>query len=99
MPSRNEAAGLVIDEARSLGVPVLSTKTVAAEETLAQHQCGWVCENTDAGIYDGLKRLLQEPEIIREKAADLRGMPCNNDLPTAQFCAMLMGEGKKKDNE
>ena len=99
LPSRNEAAGLVIDEARSLGVPVLSTKTVAAEETLAQHQCGWVCENTDAGIYDGLKRLLQEPEIIREKAADLRGMPCNNDLPTAQFCAMLMGEGKKKDNE
>ncbi len=89
LPSRNEAAGLVIDEARSLNVPVLSTKTVAAEETLGFHNCGWVCENSDEGIYEALKRLLSTPHILRDKRADLSMKACNNAIPIRQFCDML----------
>ena len=89
LPSRHEAAGLVIDEARSLNVPVLSTKTVAAEETLLLHNCGWVCENSDEGIYEGLKRLLCEPALIEEKRKELQRIKCNNDIPVGQFRKML----------
>ena len=89
LPSRNEAAGLVIDEARCLGVPVLSTRTVAAEETIAQHNCGWVCDNSDEGLYSGVKGLLDNFESVIEKSAMLREMQADNSIPIRQFHAML----------
>lgn len=89
LPSRHEAAGLVIDEARCLNVPVLSTKTVAAEETLGMHDCGWVCDNSDEGIYKGLKDLLCNPDKIKQKSEQLAQIECNNNIPTTQFCEML----------
>lgn len=89
LPSRNEAAGLVIDEARSLNVPVLSTRTVAAEETIGIHDCGWVCENSEDGIYDALKNLLINVDVIKEKKQQLKSVECNNDIPVKQFCEML----------
>ena len=89
LPSRNEAAGLVIDEARSLGVPVLSTRTVAAEETIGLHNCGWVCDNSDEGIYEGVKKLLDDRDIIKEKMSELKKMTADNAVPAGQFRKML----------
>lgn len=89
LPSRNEAAGLVIDEARALGVPVLSTKTVAAEETLAQHDCGWVCENSDDGLYNGIAKLLDDFSVVEQKHSILKRTHADNSIPIAQFAAML----------
>lgn len=89
LPSRNEAAGLVIDEARALGVPVLSTKTVAAEETIAQHDCGWVCDNSEDGLLDGIQKLLDNSSMIKDKRALLKEMHADNSIPAAQFAAML----------
>lgn len=96
LPSRHEAAGLVIDEARSLNVPVLSTKTVAAEETLQLHNCGWICENSEEGIYKGLKRLLSCPQLLQEKKVKLQSQECNNNIPVEQFMNMLNGEKQKR---
>lgn len=92
LPSRHEAAGLVIDEARCLNVPVLSTKTVAAEETLGMHDCGWVCENSEEGLYEGLKDLLCNPQKIKQKSEQLSKTECNNDIPITQFCEMLKNQ-------
>lgn len=89
LPSRNEAAGLVIDEARSLGVSVLSTETVAAKETISLHDCGWVCENSDQGLYDGIKNLLDNFSTVEEKNAELRVSIANNSIPVNQFMEML----------
>ncbi len=89
LPSRNEAAGLVIDEARSLAVPVLSTKTVAAEETIALHNCGWVCENSAEGLYEGIKNLLDNFNVVEEKRAILKETTADNSIPISQFEAML----------
>lgn len=91
LPSRNEAAGLVIDEARSLGVPVLSTRTIAAEETLSLHSCGWVCDNSEEGIYDGIKTLLDDSLIIKTKKAELKGKKANNSIPSSQFAQAILG--------
>ena len=92
LPSRNEAAGLVIDEARALGVPVLSTRTIAAEETLSLHDCGWVCENSEEGIYDGVQKLLDNLSIIRTKKVELKEKKANNSIPSAQFAAAILGQ-------
>ncbi len=92
LPSRHEAAGLVIDEARCLNVPVLSTKTIAAEETIGLHDCGWVCENSDEGIYEGLKDLLNSKDKIKKKSEQLSQIECNNNIPVTQFCEMLKAQ-------
>ena len=80
---------MVIDEARSLGVPVLSTRTVAAEETIEQHNCGWVCDNSDDGLYDGVKKLLDNFDLVTEKSTELRQGKADNAIPVGQFRAML----------
>ena len=90
LPSRNEAAGLVIDESRSLFVPVLSTKTVAAEETIEQHDCGWVCENSDDGLYEGLKKVLNDTSVIEKKRTALKRSRASNALPAAAFSASVI---------
>ena len=89
LPSRNEAAGLVIDESRALGVPILSTKTVAAEEILSQHSCGWVCDNSEKGLYEGIKQLFDNTFIIKEKRKELKKKHADNSIPVSQFITML----------
>ncbi len=98
LPSRNEAAGLVIDEARALGVPVLSTRTVAAEETLAQHDCGWVCENSDEGLYEGIKKLFDEFSVVKNKGELLKKAHADNSIPISQFSSMLEDNVKGRKN-
>ena len=43
--SYHEAAPMVIDEARSLGLPVLTVKTTSSFDMVEATCCGWVCEN------------------------------------------------------
>lgn len=63
--SYHEAAPMVIDEARCLGLPVLSTATTSAQEMILDRDCGWVCDNDQSSLnmtltsvlknYDGLQ--------------------------------------------
>ena len=62
--SYHEAAPLVIDEALSLGVPVLSTSTTSSDDMILQRNCGWVCENSQEGINDALFNILSNPQEL-----------------------------------
>ncbi len=50
VPSYNEAAPMVFDEARIFGTPIFTTDTTSAAETVAQTHSGIVCKNTDESI-------------------------------------------------
>lgn len=67
IPSKNEAAPLVIGEAVSLGTPVLSTETSSAHEMISDRGIGWVCENTEKGMANALSELLCSPALLNEK--------------------------------
>ncbi len=54
LPSFHEAAPMVFDEAFTLGVPVLTTKTLSANEMIEDRKIGLVCENNEEAIYDML---------------------------------------------
>ncbi|QUC68212.1 glycosyltransferase [Aristaeella hokkaidonensis] len=54
VPSFHEAAPLVFDEAIILGIPVLTTNTLSAEEMIKKHNYGLVCDNTDEAILEML---------------------------------------------
>ena len=78
IPSFSEAAPMVIGEAASLGTPVLSTRTSSAEEMIVRPGYGWVCDNTQAGITEGLGRLLANPEILRDQRESMKQMVFTN---------------------
>ena len=70
LPSYHESYGLVLVESMIVGVPVLSTATCAAEEIVGD--LGFVCENSEEGIYSTLKSLLQNTNEIELKKQKLR---------------------------
>lgn len=85
IPSFSEAAPMVIGEAASLGTPVLSTRTSSAEEMIVRTGCGWVCDNTQPGITEGLERLLANPGILKNCRESMKQMVFTNADAIAEF--------------
>lgn len=85
IPSLSEAAPLVIEEAASLGTPVLSTKTASADEMITQRGLGWVCENSAAGIARQLLELLDNPALLSETRAQMQDVVFSNQTAMEQF--------------
>ena len=92
LPSVHDAAPQVINEARSLGVPALSTDTISAKEVIGNNSCGWVCENSEDGIYEGLKGILSDISVVRNKIKELKSVICNNDVAKKQFDDIIKKE-------
>lgn len=64
--SKYEAAPMVIGEAQILGIPVVSTETLSSREQIDDGKNGFVCDNSEEGIFDMLCGLLKKPEMIKE---------------------------------
>ena len=79
LPSYHEAAPMVFGEARTLGVPVLTTDTLSARELVESCGGGLVCENRDDAIYEMLCRALKQQDTFLKV-----GKP-SNELALAQF--------------
>ena len=62
LPSYREAAPMVYAESFLSGTPVLSTNTTSAKELVGKY--GFICENTDDGIYSALLNLLDDKTQI-----------------------------------
>ena len=71
--SHTEGLSTAVTEAVILGVPCVSTEVSGAKEILGENdEYGLVVPNSSDGIYDGIKRLLDNPEMLehyREKAS------------------------------
>ena len=64
--SAYEGYGIVIDEARILNIPVISTDVADAKEIMNEGY-GILCENSDDGVYNGMKKFLDEGYLITNK--------------------------------
>ena len=85
IPSYEEAAPMVIDEAASLNTPILSTRTSSAEDMVSSRQLGWVCENSTEGITSKLKYLIETPEMLIEQKRKMSQTIYNNDEAIMKF--------------
>ena len=75
-PSHREGFSTAVTEALIVGTPVVSTNCSGAKELLGEHdEYGIVVENSEEGIYQGMKRMLSDPELLAhyKKQAKLRG--------------------------
>ena len=71
--SRREGFSTAVTESLIVGTPVVSTDCSGARELLGeQNEYGIVVENSEDGIYEGMKKMLSAPENLayyKEKAA------------------------------
>lgn len=64
--SRKEGFSTAVTEALILGLPVVSTRCSGAEELLGRKdEYGIVVDNSEEGIYEGLKRMIESEELRR----------------------------------
>lgn len=75
VPSRFEGLSTVVTEALILGKPVVTTPCSGMRELLGDSEYGLITGDNAEGIYQGMKRILENPELrlsFAEKAA-IRG--------------------------
>ncbi|CDH47312.1 glycosyltransferase [Candidatus Contendibacter odensensis] len=70
--SRTETQGLVLLEAMSLGVPVVSTAVMGTRDILAANQGALVAEENVAGFATQVRRVLDDAELRRRLCAEGR---------------------------
>lgn len=79
VPSYNEGAPMVFSEAQCLKLPVITTETSSAREFVTDKDIGIVCENTDDAIYDAIKYVLDNPDVIDDFKKTLQAIPIVNE--------------------
>lgn len=90
--SRREGFSTAVSEALVMGIPVISTNCSGAKELLGENnEYGIVTDNNEEALYEGIKHLLDNPELLehyREKAKE-RGSFFNTDTTVKAVEKML----------
>lgn len=90
LPSIHEAAPMVIDEAKIIGTPVLSTRNPSSDEQIKANKEGIILDNTKNGIYEGIKEVLDNENIIKDiKNNYERDKLYENNTAKKQFIYMI----------
>lgn len=89
LTSYHEAAPMVIDEARCLGVPILSTEITSTKEMVTEAQAGWVCDNDQTAIDTALCRVLADRDGLAAVKHRLLATPMDNHVALEQFSAAV----------
>lgn len=91
LTSYHEAAPMVIEEARCLGLPVLTTRTTSSDEMVLEANCGWVCENDHKAITESLLALVENKDRLRRMKQSLQAGAMDNSAALEQFAALTEG--------
>ncbi len=71
LSSYSEGYGNVLIESMILKVPVLSTNVTSISKIITKKNYGFCVENSLEGIYEGLKKILKDPECLLQKKKNL----------------------------
>ena len=66
LSSRDESFSLVVGESLIVGTPVLATDCSGVREWLCDGAYGMVLENSSEGIYEGLRAVMENPELLHQ---------------------------------
>ena len=73
--SLSEGYSTAVTEALILGLPVVTTDCSGMAELLKGGECGLITRNTEDALYEGIKKLLNDPELLEQykQKAETRG--------------------------
>lgn len=85
-PSRYEGLSTVVTEGLILGKAIVTTQCSGMKELLGDSEYGIVTENSEQGLYYGMKKLLDAPGIICDmsKRAKLRGKMLRKEITVGE---------------
>lgn len=75
--SYSEGFSTAVTEALIVGTPIVTTKVSGMEEILGEDEYGIIVKNEEEALYQGIKKLLAEPELLaqyRRKATERGGI-------------------------
>lgn len=68
-----EGYSTAVSEAVVLSVPVVTTECSGMREIFGNEECGIICENSDDGLFEAMKKVLDEPSLLEKfKSAEKR---------------------------
>ena len=82
---------MVIDEAVSLGLPVLTVRTTSSEEMVTARCAGWVCDNDQAALNEALLAVVSDAGALETVKNSLRKRTVDNTIAAEAF-RRLIGE-------
>jgi glycosyltransferase involved in cell wall biosynthesis len=101
LPTFSENYGIVVAEALSRGLPVITTKGTPWEE-LDIRNCGFCVENSENGIRDGLERILdlsqKELQVMGQNGKQLikeKYLWSKTTVPTIELYEWVINGGQK----
>lgn len=65
LPSVFEGKPMAVTEAQMLGIPTAVTHYSSAPEQVTDKVNGLIMENCEEGIYEGLKYILDNPDVLK----------------------------------
>lgn len=91
LSSRYEGFPTVLFEAITLNKKIIATEVSGVNEMLNNSELGLIVENSEEGIYLGMKKALTEPEFFSEFTEKLENytMPFNLDHSVARIVSVL----------
>lgn len=82
--SIGESYGLVVQEAYILGTPVLATTCPAFEECVSE-EYGILVQNTTEGLYEGLEKILRNPELQFQYVRENKDQSIHEEMYTKRL--------------
>ena len=59
-----EGYSTAVSEAVALNVPVITTECSGMREIFGENECGIICENSEDGLYNAMKKVLENPDLL-----------------------------------
>lgn len=91
-PSYTEGFCTSTMEAKILCKPVVTTDVPGMREQFVSGENGLIVESSVDGLYEGIKRLLDHPELMEKMAENLRNEPVPNEEVLRQTMAVIEGK-------
>lgn len=91
LTSLYEGLPMTVREAQILGCPTLTTSFGAASEAVVHKANGEICENSEEGIFDMVKSILDNPKRLNDYRNNLKAHPVSNHLALEQLNSVLTG--------
>ena len=70
-PSKHEGYCITLGEARCFDNPIVTTNFTGANEQIKNEVTGLVCDISEQGIYQAIKRLLDNKELYKDIRTNL----------------------------
>ena len=89
-PSRVEGKSIVLDEAKILCKPIVSTSYTTVGDAIEHGVTGWITEMNGEALAEGIARMIRDHELRSSLSAQLQHLPKGNDAELKRYVQLML---------